>query len=322
MTAVLRRGVWIVVVVAVLFGNLGAVYVIRADGKGVTSQAQLVVTGRAATTSQDNAYTASQYVNQRMSTYAEVATSEVVLQPAANALGVDEVDLASAVTATVPLQTTVLAIAVTGTNPQRAQQRAQAVLTSLSDQIIKLETQSGDPTRVDVRILSAASLPARSSLPAVPLAGIAGLLLGLLLALAGLAATHLLRPRGTGSASAPSEPAPVEPAIAQGVAATAATSTPQVSSPAGPSARTSPQAMEKPAATTARAQKESARAEGKAARDAFLPGGTSATDTAAAAPSSRVVDAGAEVPSRPGRDVDRASHSRSNTVGGAIPPGR
>lgn len=205
MTAVLRRGVWIIVVVAVLFANLAAIFVIRADGKGVTSQAQLVVTGRAATSSQDSAYTASQYVNQRMSTYAEVATSDVVLQPAANALGVDEADLTGAVTATVPLQTTVLALAVTGTNPQQAQQRTQAVLRALSDQITKLETQSGDPTRVDVRILSVASLPARSSLPSVPLAAIAGLLLGVLLALAGLAATHLLRPPAPASTTVPAD---------------------------------------------------------------------------------------------------------------------
>lgn len=66
----------------------------------------------------------------------------------------------------------------------------------MSDQITQLETQAGNPTRVDVRILSAASLPAGSSLPSVPLAAVTGFALGLLLALAGLAATYLLRPRG------------------------------------------------------------------------------------------------------------------------------
>lgn len=219
MRTALRRGMWVVLLAGVLLGGLSAAYVLRAEGAGVTSTAQLVVTGRAES-SQDNALTASQYVNQRMSTYAAVATTDAVLDPAADSLGVDGSALAGAVTAVVPLQTTVIDVAVTGDAPRQAQERAQAVLVSLSDQITELETQPGASARVDVRVLSSASLPAVAALPSVPVAAAVGLVLGLLLGVAAVVASYVFRTRqpglpdpagAPGASGAPGVPGAQEP---------------------------------------------------------------------------------------------------------------
>ncbi len=208
MTAVVRRTAW-VVLVAVLFGVLGAAYVVRANAKGVVSTAQLVVTGRASASSQDTPYTANQYVSQRMSTYAAVATSDVVLDPAAQSLGVDASVLAGSIVVTVPKDTTVIALSAAADDPKQAQQRAQAVLTVLSNQIVALETEPGVPPRVDVRILSGASAPGAESLPPAPLAALLGLAAGAVLAMLALLATRLLNTRMP--AAAPDSEATTDP---------------------------------------------------------------------------------------------------------------
>lgn len=215
MTAALRRTA-LVILVAVLCGFLAAAYVVRANAKGVTSTAQLVITGRATASSQDTPYSANQYVNQRMSTYAALATGDIVVDPAAQSIGLSQSVLANSVKATVPQDTTVINLSATGPDPKQAQQRAQAVLAALSSQIVALETgpveapaQAGllpapNPvSRVDVRILSEANVPAAASLPPLRLAILGGILAGALLSVLGLLTAHLLKRRRVEAAAGP-----------------------------------------------------------------------------------------------------------------------
>ncbi len=246
----------------------------------------------------------------------------------------DEADLAGAVKATVPLQTTVLALAVSGTDPQHAQRRAQAVLMSLSDQITQLETQAGNPTRVDVRILSAASLPAGSSLPSVPLAAVAGFALGLLLAIAGLAATYVLRPRGRSPVGEPGSGTPTlttsaedaDPVVPSVVPAKAAARVP-AKAPArtGAAPRKATTVPAKAARTRTAAPTSVPRAAAKAraapSRASPVAQQTGVVDTDT--PVGRITEApAADVPSGPGSRVDRTPRNGSSTVGRTTPSGR
>ncbi len=188
------RGLLIVVAAALLLGAVAAAYTARANSNLNSSNADLVVTGRPQSSPQDNAYSTSQYVNQRMQTYAAVASSDEVLTPAAESLSIDPSKLAGAARASVPPGTSLLTVTVKGSSPQQAQERAQAVVAALTSAILRLESTAA-PTllpggataseqRVSVAVLSQPSLPAKSSLPPVPVAATLGAAVGLLVGLA------------------------------------------------------------------------------------------------------------------------------------------
>lgn len=170
-----------VVAAMLVMGAAAAAYAVRSGGAAVTSSAELVITGNSSS-SLDNAYTASQYVTSRMSTYAAVATSETVLRPASSSLGVNEDGLIGAVTATVVPNTTVLDLSVKGSTPVEAQRRAKAVSVSISRAITDLETGTISPaSAVAVKVLSSASKPSISTLPSPANSGLIGAGLGLVL---------------------------------------------------------------------------------------------------------------------------------------------
>lgn len=181
----------------IIVGVASAGYAFRANGSGIRSSAELVITGNSSPTL-DNAYTASQYVTSRMATYAAVATSETVLKPASSSLGVAEDGLIGSVTATVVQNTTVLDLSVSGRTPADAQRRAKAVTVALSGAITDLESGTISPSSaVAVNVLSSASKPPASDLPSPLNAGLigagVGLVLGLFLCL--VLRTLVFRPR-------------------------------------------------------------------------------------------------------------------------------
>lgn len=199
----------LLVTVMVIAGLLGAGYAVRAENSGFTSSAEIVVTGNSSS-SQDSAYTASQYVTNRMSTYAAVATSEAVITPAASSLAVATGDLAGAVAAAVVPNTTVLDLTVSGSTPTEAQRRATAVTAALSRAIVDLETGVTGPAAVSVKVLNSASKPGPSSVPSPLVVGLIVLGVGLLLGLVLLAVERLRGPqrRAWGSFFPPGREAP------------------------------------------------------------------------------------------------------------------
>lgn len=186
-----RTAVTVLLAVVVL-SAVAVAAVGRVTGGGPTSNATLAVTGQPQSLTQDNAYTASQYVTQRMLTYTSVATSDDVLTGAAALLGETPSALSGAVAADVPLESSVIELSVTGSTPEQAQRRAGAVVTALIRTITTLESPNGENPRVVVSVISAPDLPAPVFVPSSAQAGALGAVAGVLL---GLVADLVLRSR-------------------------------------------------------------------------------------------------------------------------------
>jgi capsular polysaccharide biosynthesis protein len=155
-----------------------------------TSAAQVLMTGQGDPTQPDTAYTSNQYVNQRMTTYAQIASSAQVTAPAAQALGTDPATLTNEITATVAGDTTVLTLEVTGVTPDAARRNAVAVTQSFINAITKLETNPGGAARVVVNVITDPTMPAERSVPPLWLMVLGGAAAGLVL---GSIAALLLR---------------------------------------------------------------------------------------------------------------------------------
>jgi capsular polysaccharide biosynthesis protein len=150
----------------------------RAANSPYTSSAEVLMTGQGDPTQVDSAYSSNQYVNQRMSTYAQIASSAQVTAPAARTLGTDPATLAAEITAVVQGDTTVLSLAVTGPTPETAQHKAFAVTRSFIDAVTGLETNPGGSSRVVVNVITDPVLPPARSVPPMWLLLIGGAIAG------------------------------------------------------------------------------------------------------------------------------------------------
>jgi capsular polysaccharide biosynthesis protein len=150
----------------------------RAANSPYTSSAEVLMTGQGDPTQVDSAYSSNQYVNQRMSTYAQIASSAQVTAPAARALGTDPATLAAEITAVVQGDTTVLSLAVTGPTPETAQHKAFAVTRSFIDAVTGLETNPGGSSRVVVNVITDPILPPARSVPPMWLLLVGGAIAG------------------------------------------------------------------------------------------------------------------------------------------------
>lgn len=143
-----------------------------------TATSQILVSARDTSDSDSgggDVYSGDQYVSQRMSTYAQVATSDQVVQPAANVLRMNPDDLSGRIKATVVDSTTMITLAVTGTSPADAVRVGGAVTRSFVDAVTRLETVGDVVSRVQLDIVSQPAAPAR----AVDLPLVAWLAIGL-----------------------------------------------------------------------------------------------------------------------------------------------
>src|SRR5690625_2604863 len=132
----------------------------------------------------------STFTEKQMSSYAEVATSPLVLAPVAEELGIsaDSRELARSVTASVAADTTILTISATDGDPFFAQSLANAVANQLSDTVGGLSPERPDGTEtVRATMLSEAQVPKEPSSPNtlrnLALGTILGLILGIGVAL-------------------------------------------------------------------------------------------------------------------------------------------
>lgn len=132
----------------------------------------------------------STFAEKQMSSYAQVATSPLVLDPVIDRVGlpVTASKLASNVVATPPADTVILEISVTDTDPQRAANIANAIGDQLAIVAGGLSPARPDGTEsVKATLLAAASPPASPSSPNVlrnlAVAGVLGLVVGVGVAL-------------------------------------------------------------------------------------------------------------------------------------------
>ena len=148
------------------------------------SKARVVFTAHDVTSGQDLSY-AGNYVQSRMQTYKNLATSKTVIDMVVSSLGGNESakDLAHRTSVEVSQIDTIMTIAVKDESAKGAAKTANAVATSLIHIVAQLETSPekvrGSPTVEGVMIgpATASSSPAS---PNKPLYLLAGLLVGLL----------------------------------------------------------------------------------------------------------------------------------------------
>lgn len=136
----LRKRLWILIVGAV-FGIVAGWATANASSLDeVTSSAQILITGELSEGKVDTALASTQYVGQRMPTYAGLATSEIVKGEVAKRLNVDVSTLSPAdIIVGNPTGTTLLDIAVKSKKPADAKARAEAIVDVLSAQIKGIE---------------------------------------------------------------------------------------------------------------------------------------------------------------------------------------
>lgn len=174
-------GWWWVLALGIVVGLVGGFLVGNKLSSTVTSTSQLVVQGvltDGAPDPADAVLTSNQYVNQRMLTYPGIATSDRVITPAAEQLGLAPAEIAGTITATAVTDSSILDVAVTGSSPEEAQRRAEAVTNAIIGAIEGLENPPPPaPARVDLQVISPAGLPDPPPIgPA--LAAVIGALLG------------------------------------------------------------------------------------------------------------------------------------------------
>ncbi|CAD5991222.1 polysaccharide biosynthesis tyrosine autokinase [Agreia sp. COWG] len=142
------------------------------------------------------------FSQQRVKTYADLATTPIVLLPVIAELGLNlsSADLASMVTATAPLNTTLIEIGVTSVDPALASQIATAVSESLTQVVEKIETpaDSGSATSpVKLTLVQHAEVPQVPVSPNIPLniglGGLVGLVLGIAIAVLREASDNRIR---------------------------------------------------------------------------------------------------------------------------------
>jgi succinoglycan biosynthesis transport protein ExoP len=134
----------------------------------------------------------SSFAERQMTSYAEVATSPLVLDPVISklALPFTAAELAQAVSANVPTDTVILDLSVADSDPRRAAAIANAVSSQLSEVAGNLSPDRADGSQaVRATILAPASVPLKPSSPKIARNLVLGLVLGLLLGLG----TALLR---------------------------------------------------------------------------------------------------------------------------------
>jgi capsular polysaccharide biosynthesis protein len=214
---------WAIVVGVVLGVVVGIAGYLKIADAPYTASTQVLVTGRFSDSQVDSALSANQYVDQRMSTYAEVADSEQVTGPAARDLRTDSDTLADEITATVEGDTTVMTLAVQGDTPQQAVTNAAAVTKAFTVAITNLESNGDGTSRVALSVISQPVTPPARRVPGMALWIIGGVVLFTVLAwLAGLLLRWLFPKWQTAQQASGqlSSPAPAAVAAAGPVAAT------------------------------------------------------------------------------------------------------
>ena len=137
----------------------------------------------------------STFAEKQMISYAEVATSPLVLNSVIDRLGLPVAAgaLAGRVTAAVPSDTVILEVSVTDADAEQAARIANAVGSKLSDVAAGLSPERADGTQaVRATTLAPAVAPARPSSPSIPRNLALGLVLGLLLGVGGAVLQRLL----------------------------------------------------------------------------------------------------------------------------------
>lgn len=180
---ILRKG-WVLIVCFALLGvALASTYSILQTPK-YSADAEVFVSTQDNGTTSDLAQ-GSSFTVQRVITYSDLVTTPIVLLPVIGKLrlGITSDILAKEITASAPLNTSIIDITVLDTNPVRAANIANAASKSLAAVVQQIETPSAEGAVSPVKLTSAqeATVPSIPVSPNVPLNIALGALVGLAL---------------------------------------------------------------------------------------------------------------------------------------------
>lgn len=178
---VLRKR-WLSIVVLALLG-LGLAAIVTLTQKPVyEAQSEVFVSTQSGDTTGD-LQQGNTYTLQRVKTYAHLATTEIVLQPVIDQLGLDLTprQLASQITATAVLDTTIVEITVSDEDPEHAAELANTIGTTLATVVEQIEPADGEDgeSPVQLTITESATVPSQPVSPRVPVNLALGTLVGL-----------------------------------------------------------------------------------------------------------------------------------------------
>jgi succinoglycan biosynthesis transport protein ExoP len=173
---------WVSILVVTLISAGAAIGLSLALTPMYTASTQLFVSVQGGASTSDLLQGAN-FTRQQVTSYTQLVTSPLVLNPVIDDLGLDEraESLGERVAANSPLNTSLINVTVTDENPAIAAATADAIAQRFKDVIGDLETPSGGGTSaVKVSIVREATAPESPSSPNLKLNVALGLLVGLL----------------------------------------------------------------------------------------------------------------------------------------------
>jgi succinoglycan biosynthesis transport protein ExoP len=179
---------WILIAVLLLVG-IGASSAFSITQTPVFSSSAKVFVSTSGGSTVSDLQQGNTFTQQRVKTYADLATTPIVLLPVIADLKLDLTSegLASKVTAAAPMDTTLIEISVSDVDPALAARIATAVSESLTLVVEKIETSStsvDDTSAVKLTLVQHAEVPQKPISPNVPLNIALGALIGLVLGVA------------------------------------------------------------------------------------------------------------------------------------------
>jgi capsular exopolysaccharide synthesis family protein len=151
------------------------------------AQTQLFVSAQSTSDNLADAAQGGIFTQQRVKSYAQIVTSPDVLQPVITQLHLNETTdhLADQISASAPLDTVLINVAVDDTSPQRAMDIANAVSQRFTEQVLLLETPvGGGASPVKVTVVKQADRPVEPVSPRTKVNLALGILLGLAVGIA------------------------------------------------------------------------------------------------------------------------------------------
>lgn len=179
---VLRRNLVLILSLTVIGLSIGTVVALTTPTR-YSASTELFISAQAGTNTPAELNLARSYAQQAATSYVEIISSSLVLQPVIDDLGLDSTvsELASSVNASAATASTAITVTVTDENPGQAARIANAIGESFTTVVAEQLERPIDsrPSIVRIDTLEAAQVPTSPAAPNVRLIVILGALLGL-----------------------------------------------------------------------------------------------------------------------------------------------
>ena len=178
---ILRKG-WILIVALSLFGAAAAAGYSALQTPVFSSSAKVFVSTQSMGTTAELVQ-GSSFTVQRVKTYSDLAVTPIVLGPVIRSLGINvtEATLAKSITASAPLDTSIIEITVTNIDAALASDIANSAANSLATvvQSIEVSAAAAAQSPVKLTLIQRATIAEKPVSPNIPLNILLGLLIGL-----------------------------------------------------------------------------------------------------------------------------------------------